>query len=139
MANFTFTPNASKIKDKKTKKATPCNFISWSPYPQVMNKKTELVNRIGSYSTIIQDLFHSSSPSSATTVFFDATHATVVAAQEAITAAVGQEGTLVDNINSITYENVVIVDLATQIKKVQGGWLLICQFTQLVKKESEGK
>lgn len=108
-------------------------FNSWSPYPQLLNKKLELINRIGSSETIVQSLYTSSIPTQAMSVSFFATIGEVQAANIAMNRLPGIELKLVDAINQITITKLVISDLVTKVKKVAGGWILISEFSQFIK------
>jgi hypothetical protein len=112
-------------------------FISWTPYPQVTNKKTELVNRIGAKETIVQTLFESSTPTRGQAIAYlpNSNITAIRELQDTINSMVGVDLKLTDSINNGTYEKLVITDLNTQIKKVNSdsSWLLICEFTQFLR------
>jgi hypothetical protein len=130
--NFTLTRQSSKDKKEK-KKINVLQFISWSPYPQLHNKKTELINRIGSNETIVQTLYESSTPSMGMSTYFATTYSDVLEKATALSSFIGSQLQLKDNINNITYDNLVITDLSTTIKKVANGWLLIASFAQHIR------
>lgn len=116
---------------------TNLEFISWSAYPQPIIKKTELINRIGSSETIIQTLFSSSSPTPASAVLFkvDSDIDNMRELEKFMAKMVGVDCKLTDSINTAEYKPLVITDLATKIKKVGGGWLLIAEFNQFLRVE----
>ena len=121
----------------KTSLNKSIEFISWTPYPQVTNKKTELVNRIGAKETIVQTLYESSTPTRGQAIAYlpNSNITAIRELQDTINAMVGVDCKLTDSINNGTYEKLVITDLNTQIKKVNSGssWLLICEFTQFLR------
>lgn len=133
MANFTLVATENVTRGAK---AATSDFHSWSPYPQPTNKKTELINRLGAIETLTQQLYDSSVPITAMAINFFAgdNTANLLAAQTNINSMVGIACTLTDNINTLSFKNLVITDLTTRIKKVGGGWLLICEFTQHIRK-----
>jgi hypothetical protein len=133
MANFTVTVTQIAVPPLNIGEL---GFISWSPYPQISNKKTEIVNRLGSEETITQLLFSSSMPIAGTAVNYLAGAAPkdIQAFNVLVNKINGLECKLVDSINNITIENLVVTDLVTRIKKVAGGWLLVAEFTQHIRK-----
>ena len=133
---------ASKFKLETTNtgrnaKNKSIEFISWSPYPQVTNMKTELINRIGSTSTLVQTLYHSSSPTRGMAIAYlpNSNITAIWDLQKTINDMVGIDCKLTDGINNGMYEKVVITELTTTIKKVNAdsSWLLICEFTQMLR------
>lgn len=134
MANFTLT--VTENTQRGVSQAT-IGFISWSPYPQVKNKKTELINRIGSEETLTQTLYKSSSPigGMATQFLANSNITDIRALQDTMNSMVGVECSLTDALNNGVYNRLVITDLTTRIKKAADGWLLICEFTQHLRKE----
>lgn len=133
MANFTLTVTQTSVPPVTI---GALGFISWSPYPQWTNKKTELVNRLGSEETITQVLYSSSMPIAGTAVAYIAgdTPTSIIDLNISVNKINGLECKLIDSINNITIENLVITDLVTRLKKVAGGWLLIAEFTQHIRK-----
>jgi hypothetical protein len=131
MSNFTLTENTQRGVAQAT-----INFISWSPYPQIRNRKTELINRIGSTETITQTLYESSTPTGGMAVTYvnEVSPASIKALQATLNGMVGVESTLTDNLNTMSYEKLVITDLTTRIKKANMGWLLIAEFSQHIRK-----
>lgn len=132
MANF-------RLETTNTGRGAPnssIDFISWSPYPQGTNKKTELINRIGSTETLIQTLYESSTPTRGVAISFlyNSNITAILALQATMNSTVGVECKLTDSINNATYNKLVITDLTNRIKKVNvSDWMLICEFTQMIR------
>jgi hypothetical protein len=135
-ANFVLTSGSSGGTSSNNNNVT-LNFISWTPYPQNSNVKTELVNRLGSKETIVQKLYTSSNPVQGTAIMFflDGQPDDFEPKIKELNSVVGKDCKLKDNINDIQYDKLVITDLMIQPKKVGNGWLLICGFTQFLRTE----